>query len=183
MTTRLAAKLGFLVRLEVKPDKVAEYEARLRASLPAIEDEPGTTAWFVVRLGQTSYAVFDVFPDEGAPTGSLGSRANTGGESRGSARRAAVDCPHRGHRGEAAMKPGEKHSGRRRGFRYRRNTSASALPGTGPGDPTRPDTPSTVHFSPADRRRTECRRAQRFWTTIPHAYRIHVSNFAGRVRC
>jgi quinol monooxygenase YgiN len=66
MTTRLAAKLGFLVRLEVKPDKVAEYEARLRASLPAIEDEPGTTAWFVVRLGQTSYAVFDVFPDEAA---------------------------------------------------------------------------------------------------------------------
>jgi len=66
MTTRLAAKLGFLVRLEVKPNKVAEYEARLRASLPAIEDEPGTTAWFVVRLGQTSYAVFDVFPDEAA---------------------------------------------------------------------------------------------------------------------
>jgi quinol monooxygenase YgiN len=66
MTTRLAAKLGFLVRLEVKPDKVAEYEARLRASLPAIEDEPGTTAWFAVRLGPTSYGVFDVFPDEAA---------------------------------------------------------------------------------------------------------------------
>lgn len=66
MTTRAAAKVGLLVRLEIKPDKVAEYEAQLKASLPAIDDEPGTTAWFAVRLGPTSYAVFDVFPDEAA---------------------------------------------------------------------------------------------------------------------
>jgi len=66
MTIRLAAKLGFLVRLEVKPDKVPEFEAWVGASLPAIEDEPGTTAWFAVRLGPTSYAVFDVFPNEAA---------------------------------------------------------------------------------------------------------------------
>jgi hypothetical protein len=32
------------------------------------------------------------------------------------------------------MKLGEKHRGCRRSFRYRRNTSASALPGTGPGE-------------------------------------------------
>ena len=41
------------------------------------------------------------------------------------------------------------------------------------GLPTRPDTPSAAHSSTADRRRTERRRAQRFWT-IPHAYRMHV---------
>jgi len=35
-------------------------------------------------------------------------------------------------------------------------------------------TPSTAHSSTADRRRAGRRRAQRFWTTIPHAYRMHV---------
>jgi nucleoside-diphosphate-sugar epimerase len=29
-------------------------------------------------------------------------------------------------------------------------------------------------LSTVDRRRTDRRRAQRFWTTIPHAYRMHV---------
>jgi hypothetical protein len=32
----------------------------------------------------------------------------------------------------------------------------------------------TAHSSTADRRRTGRRCAQRFWTTIPHAYRMHV---------
>ena len=66
MTIGAAARLGFLVRLEVKPDKVPEFEAGVGAALPVIEAEPGTTAWFAVRLGPTSYAVFDVFPDEAA---------------------------------------------------------------------------------------------------------------------
>lgn len=57
-------KVGLLVRLEVKPGKGPELEARIKRALPAIEDERGTTAWFAVRLGPTSYAVFDVFPDE-----------------------------------------------------------------------------------------------------------------------
>jgi len=40
--------------------------------------------------------------------------------------------------------------------------------------PTSSDIQSMAHFSAADRRRTGCRRAQRLWTTIPHAYRMHV---------
>ncbi len=66
MTTHPAAKVGFLIRLELKPDKVMEFETQLRASLLEIDNEPGTTAWFAVRLGSTSYAVFDVFPDDAA---------------------------------------------------------------------------------------------------------------------
>ncbi|WP_234683191.1 GNAT family N-acetyltransferase [Bradyrhizobium monzae] len=34
--------------------------------------------------------------------------------------------------------------------------------------------PSKAHSSTADRRRTGRRRAQRLWTTIPHAYRMHI---------
>lgn len=57
--------VGLFLRLEVKPGKGPELEALFKRSLPAIiKDEPGTTAWFAVRLGPTSYVVFDVFPDE-----------------------------------------------------------------------------------------------------------------------
>ncbi|MGY3607479.1 GNAT family N-acetyltransferase [Bradyrhizobium sp. Lot11] len=37
-----------------------------------------------------------------------------------------------------------------------------------------PGTRSTPHSSTADRRQTGRRRARRFWTAIPHAYRMHV---------
>ena len=57
-------EVGLIVRIELKPGKAAEFEARIKATLPAIEAEPDTTAWFALRLGPTSYAVVDVFPDE-----------------------------------------------------------------------------------------------------------------------
>jgi quinol monooxygenase YgiN len=59
-------RVGVLVRVEAKPGKGDELAARMRGSLPAIYEEPGTTAWFAVRLSDTSFAVCDVFPDEAA---------------------------------------------------------------------------------------------------------------------
>lgn len=59
--------LGYLVKLEVNPEWPPSWrQARIRNSLPLVRDEPGTIAWFAVRPGPTSYAVFDVFPDEAA---------------------------------------------------------------------------------------------------------------------
>ena len=29
-----------------------------------VEDEPATTAWFAIRLGPSTFGIFDVFPDE-----------------------------------------------------------------------------------------------------------------------
>jgi quinol monooxygenase YgiN len=55
---------GLLVRLEAKPDRAAEVEAHLRAGLAAVLEEPDTTAWLAIRLGPTSFAVVDAFPDE-----------------------------------------------------------------------------------------------------------------------
>lgn len=57
-------KLGLLARLEAKPgkeDAVAEF---LRGALPLAEKEPATAAWFAIRLGPSSFGIFDVFPDE-----------------------------------------------------------------------------------------------------------------------
>ena len=57
-------RVGVLVRVEAKAGKGDELAARMRGALPAIYEEPGTTAWFAVRLSDTYFAACDVFPDE-----------------------------------------------------------------------------------------------------------------------
>ncbi len=56
--------VGLLVRLEVRPGKEADVEEFLRAGLALVEEEPATTAWFAIRLGPSTYGIFDVFPNE-----------------------------------------------------------------------------------------------------------------------
>jgi len=55
---------GLLVRLEAKPGKEAEVEDFLRSGLPLVQAEPATVAWFGIRLGSTTFGIFDVFTDE-----------------------------------------------------------------------------------------------------------------------
>lgn len=57
--------LGLLVRLEAKPGKEEEVENFLRGGLAVVEEEPATIAWFAIRLGPTTFGIFDAFPDEG----------------------------------------------------------------------------------------------------------------------
>lgn len=57
-------KVALQVRLEAKPDKVQEVEEFLNAGLALVEDEPETTAWFAIRLGPTTFGIFDAFPGE-----------------------------------------------------------------------------------------------------------------------
>lgn len=57
-------KVGLLVRLEAKPGKEDEVAAFLTGAQPLAEKEPATTAWFAIRLGPSSFGVFDVFPDD-----------------------------------------------------------------------------------------------------------------------
>jgi quinol monooxygenase YgiN len=52
------------VRLEAKPGKEAEVAEFLKGALPLAEAEPATIAWFGVRLGPSTFAIFDAFPDE-----------------------------------------------------------------------------------------------------------------------
>lgn len=58
------AKLGLLVRLESKPGKEAEVEKFLRSGLPIVQAESSTTVWFAIRLGASTFGIFDTFPDE-----------------------------------------------------------------------------------------------------------------------
>ena len=56
--------VALLVRLEARPGRESDVEEFLRGGLPLVEAEPATTAWFGIRLGPSSFGVFDAFPDE-----------------------------------------------------------------------------------------------------------------------
>lgn len=57
-------KVALLVRLEAKPGRESEVESFLRAGLALVEAEPATTAWFAIRLGPSTFGIFDAFADE-----------------------------------------------------------------------------------------------------------------------
>lgn len=57
-------KVALLVRLEAKPGKEAEVESFLNSGLSLVEEEPDTTAWFAIRMSQSTFGIFDAFPDE-----------------------------------------------------------------------------------------------------------------------
>jgi quinol monooxygenase YgiN len=56
-------KLALIAKLEAKPGKEAEVENFLKGALPLVEEEPGTIAWFAIRMGTSSFGIFDVFND------------------------------------------------------------------------------------------------------------------------
>lgn len=66
--------VALLVRLEAKPGKEADVEAFLRSGLAIVQDEPATTAWFAIRIGPTTFGIFDAFPDEAGRDAHLAGR-------------------------------------------------------------------------------------------------------------
>jgi len=55
---------ALFVTLEAKPGREADVEAFLRGGRSIVEQEPATTAWFAVRIGPSTFGIFDAFPDE-----------------------------------------------------------------------------------------------------------------------
>jgi len=60
----MSVKQALLVRLEAKPGKEADVESFLRGGLPLVEQEPGTTTWYGIKLGPSTYGIFDTFADD-----------------------------------------------------------------------------------------------------------------------
>jgi quinol monooxygenase YgiN len=56
--------VALLVRLEAKPGKEDEVDNFLRGALPLAEQEAATTAWFALRIGRSTFGIFDAFPNE-----------------------------------------------------------------------------------------------------------------------
>jgi quinol monooxygenase YgiN len=57
-------KVALFVRLEAKPGKEADVESFLMGGLPIVQEEPATIAWFAIRLGPSTFGIFDAFPDD-----------------------------------------------------------------------------------------------------------------------
>ena len=58
------ATVAVFARVNAKPTKAQEVAELLTEALPMVEDEPGTTTWFAVRFGVTTFGIFDTFDDE-----------------------------------------------------------------------------------------------------------------------
>lgn len=56
--------VGLFVRLEAKPGKEKDVAAFLEQGLQMANEEAATPVWFALRLGPSTFAIFDAFADE-----------------------------------------------------------------------------------------------------------------------
>ena len=56
--------VGLFVRMEAKPGKEAEVEAFLKSGLALVQEEPETAAWYAIRMGPSTFGIFDAFPGD-----------------------------------------------------------------------------------------------------------------------
>jgi quinol monooxygenase YgiN len=56
--------VGLYVRLEAKAGKEGEVAQFLRSGLTLVQAEPGTTTWFALQMGKSTFGIFDAFETE-----------------------------------------------------------------------------------------------------------------------
>src|SRR5262245_56465790 len=71
-------KVALFVRLEAKPGKEKDVESFLMEGLSVVMKEPATAAWFGIRLGPSTFGIFDAFPDEAGRQAHLSGRVAAG---------------------------------------------------------------------------------------------------------
>ncbi|TQV75942.1 antibiotic biosynthesis monooxygenase [Exilibacterium tricleocarpae] len=60
------SNVGILATLKAKHEKVQEVEAFLKGAITLAEEESGTCTWFALKLGPSTFGIFDTFQnDEG----------------------------------------------------------------------------------------------------------------------
>ena len=57
-------RVGLLVLLEAKPNRVQEVEEFLKSAQPLAQAEEKTIRWYALRLDSVRFAIFDTFGDE-----------------------------------------------------------------------------------------------------------------------
>ena len=55
--------VGLLVRIEALPGREAEVQQFLEQGLQVVQGEPGTVTWYAIRLGPTTFGIFDTFAE------------------------------------------------------------------------------------------------------------------------
>ena len=57
-------KVALLVRLEAKPGQEKALEDFLKGALPLANQEQFTPVWFALKLGPSTFGIFDAFADD-----------------------------------------------------------------------------------------------------------------------
>jgi quinol monooxygenase YgiN len=58
------SKVALYVPLEAKPGKEKDVEQFLLSAVPLVQAEQGTITWFALRMGPTTFGIFDTFNNE-----------------------------------------------------------------------------------------------------------------------
>ncbi len=67
-------KVALYVKLDAKPGREKDVEAFLKGGLAIVQEEAATTAWFAIRMGPSTFGIFDAFPDEAGRRAHLSGR-------------------------------------------------------------------------------------------------------------
>ena len=65
-------KFSLIVRLEAKPGKEQEVEDFIKGALPLANQEEGTTRWYALKIGPSTFGIFDTFETEEGRDAHLG---------------------------------------------------------------------------------------------------------------
>lgn len=57
-------KYALLARVEAKPGKEEAVEQFLISALALAQEEEGTVSWYALKLGPSTFGIFDTFTDE-----------------------------------------------------------------------------------------------------------------------
>lgn len=60
----MSEQVGLFVTLEAKPGKEDEVAAFLNQGAQLVSQEPATLRWYALRIGPTTFAIFDTFADD-----------------------------------------------------------------------------------------------------------------------
>ena len=67
----MAVKFGILALLEAKNDKGPDLQAFLEGGRAIAAAEEGTVTWYALRIGETTFGIFDTFETEDARSAHL----------------------------------------------------------------------------------------------------------------
>lgn len=63
-TNTTNVRTALMVRLDAKPGKEEAVASFLKDGLSIVQEEPATITWYALKLGPSTYGIFDTFPDD-----------------------------------------------------------------------------------------------------------------------
>lgn len=73
-TNAPTVRTALLVRLDAKAGKEDAVAKFLEGGLSIVQDEPATITWYALKLGPSTFGIFDTFPDDAGRDAHLAGR-------------------------------------------------------------------------------------------------------------